>query len=294
MPSSKLHNEELAIDVDLAYKLISEQFLNWKSLSITPINHSGTDNIIFRLGRNKIIRLPRIYSAATQAEKEQKWLSKLAPQLPLEVPLPLAKGLPSKDYPYNWSVYNYIKGKNLYEEKPESLIQTAKILAQFIKSLQNIDIKGAPQAKRGLPLETQTQGVYHAISSLKDTIDVDRVTSIWKKCLNANKWNNLPVWLHGDLLPLNLLIHSTKLVAIIDFGLSGIGDPACDLLPAWSIFDPVSRNFFRETLKVDNDTWMRGKGWALSIALIIIPYYQNSNIELTSIAKQIIKNILAE
>jgi aminoglycoside phosphotransferase (APT) family kinase protein len=145
-----------------------------------------------------------------------------------------------------------------------------------------------------LPLATKNNEVRKAILDLKGMFDSDIITSIWEECLNAPDWDRPAIWLHGDLLPSNLLIQNGKLTSVIDFGLMGIGDPACDLIPAWSLFDADSREVFRQELQIDDNTWIRGKGWALAIALIIIPYYLSTNPVLVSVAKRIIGELSGE
>ncbi len=162
------------------------------------------------------------------------------------------------------------------------------------KALQQIDSAGGPPARRGLPLATQDTATQNALASLRGIIDTEKSAVIWQKCLEAQTWNKPPVWIHGDLLPANLLVQNSRLIAVIDFDLFGVGDPACDLIPAWSLFSYDTRNLFRETLGVDDATWMRGRGWALSIALIILPYYQNTNPGLFDIGERMLEEILAK
>ncbi len=212
----------------------------------------------------------------------------------LKIPELLAVGTPTDTYPYTWSIHDWIEGEDAYERKPENLDEAAKKLASFLNSLQKTSTKYAPTAKRGLSLKTQNDAVIKAISDLTELYDPKILESLWKNFLQAPEWNKTAVWVHADLLPSNLIIKDNKLHAVIDFGLSGIGDPACDLIPAWGLFDKSSRNVFKKNLNVSEDTWNRGKGWAFSIALIIIPYYHQSNPKLASIAKYIIQQILED
>lgn len=214
--------------------------------------------------------------------------------MPFSTPELIKIGAPSNDYLYHWYIYNWIEGKNAYDEKSINYTKLAKELAHFINSLQKIDTANAPITRRGTPLATQDKRTYDSILHLKEMFDTNIITPIWSKCLNAPTWDQNPVWLHGDLLPTNILIQNGNLKAVIDFGLMGIGDPACDLIPAWSLFDSDSRKVFRKYLEIDDNSWIRGKGWALSIALIIIPYYINTNPTLTSIAKRMINEIISD
>lgn len=298
VPDKKMHAHEIDINTTLLQQLLNEQFSYWANLPITPIQSAGTDNIIYRLGTEMCVRLPRIIEATKQVEKEQKWLPKFTAFLPLAIPTLLAKGSPNKDYPWYWSIYSWLEGENIVDEKVAKKIsdskQAASDLAQFLVSLQKIDSSGAPYSHRGGELQMQDVATRSAIEFLRDSTDSKKALKIWEESLQAPKWNKPPVWLHGDLLPTNLLANNGKLSAVIDFGLCGIGDPACDLIAAWSFFSASARKVFREKTAVDEATWMRARGWALSIALIIIPYYQNSNPTLTKIARRIIDEIFLE
>ena len=289
-----MHDNEFEIDETLVINLLKQQCPESAELPISKIMHYGTDNAIFRIGDKYSIRLPRVEYTAEQIEKEQTWLPKFAPHLPFVIPTPITAGKPSKEFPHSWYVYNWIEGVDAYNEPPSDINQLAGDLAGFIKALWQLDTNGAPAARRGLPLNTQDKAVCEAISNLKDTIDTDTITRIWQECLKVPDWNKPPVWLHADLLPSNLLLQNDKLHAVIDFGLMGVGDPACDLIPAWCLLNADARKIFKETLGIDENTWTRGKGWALSIALIIMPYYKDTNPVLMSVARRIIEEILAD
>lgn len=286
-----MHDNEFTVDEDLVISLLKQQYPDLLKFSISKIKHYGTDNAIFRIGKEYVIRLPRFNCAAKQIEKEQIWLPKFEGLLPFKIPVPIKVGNPSEEFPYYWYVYDWIQGVDAYSKPPSDFNQVAKDLALFIKALWEVATDNAPLSRRGLPLNTQDKLVCEAISSLKDTIDTNTISNIWQECLSVSNWNKPPVWLHADLLPSNLLLKNGKIHAVIDFGLTGIGDPACDLIPAWCLLDSNSRIIFKEYLGVDEDTWRRGKGWALSIALIIIPYYLNTNPVLVSVARRIIKEI---
>lgn len=289
-----MHDNEFNIDEALVANLLKQQHSKLAGLPLTKIKHYGTDNAIFRIGDEYAIRLPRVEYARQQIVKEQTWLPKFAPHLPFVIPTPVKIGKSSKEFPHPWYVYHWIDGVDAYNEPPSDLNQVAQDLAGFIKALWKVNTNGAPAARRGLPLNTQDKAVREAISNLTDMVDTDAIASIWEKYLEVPDWNKLPVWLHADLLPSNLLLQNGKLHAVIDFGLMGVGDPACDLIPAWCLFDSDARKIFKESLGVDENTWIRGKGWALSIALIIMPYYKDTNPVLMSVARRIIGEITHE
>ncbi len=288
----KMHANEITIDEALVKSLLQAQFPQWSHLPLKRIKSDGTDNAIFTLGADLCVRLPRIPKVVPCIESEQKWLPKFAPLLPLDIPRVVAQGKPQENYPCDWSIYNWITGENAIVNPICDLNQAAIDLAKFIKALQQIDTTDGPPSNRGVSLHKIDHEVRAAIDALHEVVDVKKVTQLWDESLGAKVWENKPVWLHSDLLPANLLTREGKLCAVIDFGMMGIGDPACDLLPAWSIFTKDSRKRFRDEMGVDEDTWLRGRGWALSIGLIILPYYRHTNPGLVMVGKHLISEVL--
>jgi aminoglycoside phosphotransferase (APT) family kinase protein len=285
-------------DSSLVRRLLATQFPRWTNLPIKPVPSAGTDNALYRLGKGLAVRLPRIDWAVGQIEKDCEWLPKLAPHLPLKIPLPLAKGEPGEGYPWHWGIYRWLEGEDAVVGQTDDLCQAAADLAKFIKAFQQIDTAGIAFAvepsSRGVPLALRDAQTREAIVSSDGLVNIPKVTAAWDAALQASVWDQAPVWIHGDLLPGNLLFNKGRLCAVIDFSCLGIGDPACDLISAWSVFSGESRNVFRSVLAVDDATWVRGKGWALSIGLIALPYYQATNPVLAGIAKRMISAILAD
>lgn len=281
MTVGKMHVDEIDTNVSLVSRLVAAQFPQWANLPISAVPSSGTDNALYRLGDEMVVRLPRIHWATDQVEKDMRWLPKIAPHLPLALPVPLAKGLPGEGFPYHWGVYRWLNGKNLTIEQIADPSQTAINLAQFIMALQQIDTTGGLPAvdhnRRGLPLATRDADTREGIAALRDMIDADVATTVWETAVSAPEWNRPPVWFHGDMMPGNLLFVNGRLHAVIDFGGLAVGDPACDLMIAWGLFSGESREVFRKTLAVDEATWVRGRGHALSQAVIFVPYYLNTN-----------------
>ncbi len=294
----KLHANEVHIDEQLVRGLLASEFPQWADLPLMQIKPAGTDNVIFNLGTEMCVRLPRIPSAASDIEKEQKWLPKLAPHLPFKIPSPLGKGLPSEHYPFHWSVYSWLEGKDALTAKIIDFNQLAKDLAQFLKAMQQIDTADGPLAihhnRRGTPLACRDVEVREAIVALKTMFNPETLTALWDEALQASDWNQKPVWLHGDLLPGNILLHQGRLNAVIDFSGLSVGDPACDLMIAWNLLPSESRQIFRKELGVDDATWARGRGHALSQALIFIPYYLHTHPVGVEQARRAVHNILAE
>jgi aminoglycoside phosphotransferase (APT) family kinase protein len=176
------------------------------------------------------------------------------------------------------SIYKWLYGENPTSNDALDLDQLATDLGRFIAALQRIDPTDGPSSGalnffRGAPLSTRNEATRAAITSLAKTIDRDAVTAAWEAALNAPVWDRAPVWIHGDLDSRNLLFEHGRLCSVIDFGCLGIGDPACDVMVVWKILSAEARDTFRTVFPVDESTWMRSRGWALSQALIALAYY---------------------
>ena len=296
MAPGKMHVGEVDTDVSLVARLLAAQFPQWAGLPIKPVPSSGTDNALYRLGDDLVVRLPRIHWATGQAEKELRWLPKLAPHLPLAVPAPLAMGEPGEGYPWPWSVYRWLEGENATVDTIPDPNETATDLARFITALRRLDPTGGPRdVYRGWALSTRDRHTREAIaaSAARGLVNAEAATAAWEAALRTPPWDRAPAWFHGDLMPGNLLFVGGRLSAIIDFGALGVGDPACDLIIAWGFFAGESRKAFRAALAVDDATWARGRGWALSIGLVALPYYVGTNPGLAAVARRQIDEALA-
>jgi aminoglycoside phosphotransferase (APT) family kinase protein len=299
MCAEKMHADEADIDESLVRRMLATQFPQWADLPVTPIDSAGTDNAMYRLGEDMAVRLPRVPRATGQVDKEQRWLPWLAPHLSLAIPVPLAMGEPGDGYPWRWSIYRWLEGETPTMDRIAAPREAATALAGFVTDLWRIDPTDGPapgdhNVGRGSPLATRDTGTRAAIAALHDTLDTDAVTAAWEAALRAPTWDGPPVWLHGDLIATNLLAVDGRLSAVIDFGCLGIGDPACDVMPAWTFFTGQTRQAFREALQVDDPTWERGSGWALSFGLVALPYYQTTNPVLAGIARHAIDEVLAD
>jgi len=299
MSAGKMHVDEVDTNVSLVVRLLTTQYPQWADLPIEPVHSAGTDNALYRLGEDMTVRLPRVDWAVPQVEKEHRWLPRLAPFLPLAIPVPLAKGDPGEGYPWHWSVYRWLEGENATIELIADPRQAATDLAQFIAALQRIDTAGGPtpgphNSSRGVPLAVRDPQTRAAIASLHGMLESDALTAAWDAALQAPVWHGPPVWIHGDLQSGNLLAQQGRLSAVIDFGCLGVGDPACDVMAAWMFLSSETRDVFRALLQVDAATWARGRGWALSVGLIALPYYQSTNPVLAGIARRAIDEALAD
>ncbi len=294
-----MHENELEINEGLVYSLIKNQCPEWANLPLERITSSGTDNALFRLGSEHIVRLPRVEwetgSVDKSINKEYEWLPKIAPFLQVPISLPVFKGSPNHSYPHSWLVAKWNEGHPVNFEKDNEHELLAKDLACFLNELHGIILPNGPTSRRGVPLKKVDTETRMAISQLQEEVSIERTMFLWNQLLNVLPWNKGPVWVHGDFLPGNILVQNYRLSAVIDFSDVGIGDPACDLIISWALLNPQSRKTFKDNLNnIDEDTWERGRGWALSIALIMLPYYKNTNSVLTALARQMIKNVLKE
>ena len=263
------NNKSINITTSLVKNLISEQFPQYKTLNIKPVEFSGIDNRTYHLGNDMLIRLPSAEGYAAQALKEQKWLPELAKHLSIQIPTPLHLGKPNQDYPWNWSIYRFIFGTSVNQLKLSSDVceNLAKDLAKFIKELHKTPTNNAPHGDlhnyyRGCHPCVYDSNTRADIQTLSSIIDADKALALWETA-TSSKWEPEPVWVHGDMAIGNILIQDGKLAAVIDFGCMGIGDPACDLVIAWTFFDGEARKIFKDTIGLDANTWNRARGWVL-------------------------------
>jgi aminoglycoside phosphotransferase (APT) family kinase protein len=288
--------DKSAITTGLVARLVAGQFPQWADLPVTAVGVDGNDNTTFRLGQKMSVRLPSAEGYAPQVNKEHRWLPVLAAHLPLPIPTPVAKGDPAYGYPRHWSIYRWIEGEPATIERIVDLGRFATDLAGFLAALYRIDPAEGPAPGehnffRGGPLSTYDVETRNAIAALGNEIDVQAVTEVWEAALAA-RWIGSPVWIHGDVSADNLLVADGRLRAIIDFGCSGVGDPACDLTIAWTFFSGESRATFRKRLPLDDAAWARGRGWALWKALITLVGALKTNSEEAEKVRRVIDDLI--
>jgi aminoglycoside phosphotransferase (APT) family kinase protein len=278
MAPSRMHAGQVDTDADLVRRLLGEQFPAWAGLPVTPVASFGTDHDIYRLGDDLAVRLPRVAYAVGQLDLEARWLPVLAPQLPVAVPAPVGIGVPGEGYPLRWSVVSWVPGRDAADGRGDAE-QVAVDLASFVRALQTIPTAGAPPRRtgaRGAPLAELDASVRRALDELDDRVDQRAVRRAWEEALAAPA-SEAAIWVHGDLLPGNLLVAGGRLTGVIDFGALGVGDPAVELLAAWNVFTGAARERYRRDLDVDDAGWLRGRGWAIAQAVIALPYYWETN-----------------
>jgi aminoglycoside phosphotransferase (APT) family kinase protein len=288
-----MHDDEVDTDVELVRALLRSQHPQWADLPIERVASSGTDNAMYRLGEDLAVRLPRIHWAVPNVAKEQRWLPVLAPQLPLAVPVPVAAGAPEERFPYPWGVVRWLPGEMASLDQLDDPMDAALRLAGFVRALRAIDTSGAPTSRRGVPVKSSDAMVREGVAGLRGEVDGDALLAAWEDVLRAPDHEGPPVWTHGDLAYLNVLASEGRPSAVIDWGTCGVGDPACEMLVAWSLFPPDARAAYREALQIDDATWTRGKGWVLT-GVYGIPYYRDTNPALVANAIAGIESVLQD
>lgn len=267
--------EPVDVDAQVVRRLVGAQFPRWAGLEVVPVGTPGVDNMTFRLGDAMSVRMPRFARWVGQVRREQRWLPWLGERLPLPVPVPMAQGEPGEGYPFVWSVYRWLDGEQADLASLADPRRAAVQLGVFLRTLQGLDATDGPtpgwsNGFRGVDLADPRDSPVVAgrmrarITALEGLTDTDGLTAVWEAALAAPGWDGPPVWIHGDPAPGNLLAEDGRLSAVIDFGTLAVGDPACDLIAAWTFLDAPTREVFRATLGVDDATWARGRGWGLS------------------------------
>lgn len=279
--ATDIPDAEVEVSSGLVQGLLSSQFPTLADLEISELTN-GWDNVMFRLGDELCVRVPRREMSARLVEHEAQWLPVLAPQLPLPIPAPLHLGQPEGEFPWHWTIVPYFEGKAVGQTPFANSTAAARALGGFLGSLHTPAPPGAPDNPyRGGPLRDRDEITLRRMRVVDDLIDVDKVAAGWKQAMETPPWTGPPVWIHGDLHPLNLIQNNGELAAVIDFGDITAGDPATDFLAAWSLFDPEARAVFRNAAHsdlrpIDDDLWERGRGWAITHSLAVLEHSANS------------------
>jgi aminoglycoside phosphotransferase (APT) family kinase protein len=260
---------DIDIDVPLVRRLIATQHPDLAG-KITFFDH-GWDNELFRLGDDLLVRLPRREAAAGLIVHEQRWLPELARRLDVAVPAPVRIGHPDTDFPWAWSVVPWFDGIPAASAPPGERGRLVVDLARFVSQLHGPAPADAPvNPVRGVPLVRRDPTMQKRLE--RGLLPRSgELAELWARLVSVPDWAGPPVWLHGDLHPMNLVLDGTgQLSAVIDFGDLCAGDPATDLAVAWLTFDPDDRADFRArvdaTAGYDAHTWQRARGWALVLA----------------------------
>ena len=291
-------SDPVEVSTDAVRRLIAPQFPARAGVAVVPVPATGTDNAMFRLGPRLAVRLPRVERAVASLEKELAWLPRLAPHLALPVPVPVARGEPGEGYPWPWSVCRWIAGGHVVRGAIPDEGAFARQLAGFVRGLWALDPSGGPTPGRhnfgrGGSLSRRDAATRAGIADLRG-FDAGALGAMWDEAVQAADWHEPPVWIHGDLQGTNLLARGGRLAGVIDFGGLGLGDPACDLIVAWSLFGAAGRAAFRSALPLDDAAWVRGRGWALSTSVIALNSYRERLPSVAATAEQTIRALLCE
>jgi aminoglycoside phosphotransferase (APT) family kinase protein len=294
-----MHADEVDIDGGLVRRLVASQHPEWASLPVEPVFPLGTDNANYRLGDELVVRLPRIPRSVSALEKEVEWLPRLGPRLPLAAPVPVAVGEPDDGFPFPWAVYTWLHGEPATPGRIADPDRAASDLARFLMALRALDAASGPgpgehNVFRGEPLRLRDESTRRALTALGDLVDAHVLTAVWERALAAPDWDGPPVWIHGDLDSRNLLARDGRLSGVLDWGCLGVGDPACDVMVAWKTLPAEARVSFRTELGVDDATWARAHGWALSQAVGALSYYTDeTNAVLVTEARRWLDEVLS-
>ncbi|MFF1613500.1 aminoglycoside phosphotransferase family protein [Amycolatopsis sp. NPDC058278] len=282
----RMHADEHTIDTALVERLLRGQFPEWASLPVTLLASGGTVNAVYRLGGSLTVRLPLTEGGADDIAKERQALGALG-ELPVAVPAVVAVGEPAEGYPWPWAVHGWLDGEPALEGR------AAHGLAEFVLALRAHRTDGPPTS-RGRPLSVVDTATRRAIDELRRTdepFDADAAHAAWSEALDAPQWTDPPCWVHGDLMPSNLLLRDNRLAGVLDWATAGLGDPAADLIPAWNLLTADTRRTFRDAVAPDDATWARGRGRALAMAVIQLPYYRHTNPVISANARYVLAEL---
>ncbi|WP_233405131.1 aminoglycoside phosphotransferase family protein [Actinotalea solisilvae] len=314
-----MHEGEVPVDADVVRRLLASQLPALAGLPVREVRSTGTVNAVYRLGDHLCVRLPRLAHWQDALDRETRWLPVLAARLPLAVPEPVAVGRPDDGYPHRWAVYRWIEGATYDDGSVADEVTAAHDLAAFVRALRTHDVvPDAPRTGRRplRELDAPTRGALDEIAATAGArpevahaddsgtradagtrsahVDVAAAREAWDLALEAPAWDGEPVWVHTDLLRPNLLVRDGRLAAVLDFGAVGVGDPAADVVPAWSVLGPDGRAAYRRALDVDDATWARARGYALHQAALIIPYYRVTNPGFVTTAVRTVAQVLQD
>ncbi|MCG5451977.1 aminoglycoside phosphotransferase family protein [Micromonospora hortensis] len=293
-----MHADQVDVSVDVVSALVAEQFPLWRGLPVRPLPSTGTVNALFRLGRDIVLRFPLLPSTdpelRAELRREQAHAVLLGGNLPVAVPEPLGLGEPGDGYPGPWTAYQFIPGETAQPDRIANLDVFARDLAGVVTALRGIDTGGRVWSGdgRGGRLAAEDDSVRAALALSGALTNTTALSEVWERCRDARRDDLADVWIHGDLMPGNLLVRDGRLAAVIDLGAVGVGDPAVDLMPAWNLFDAGSRETYRRALGVDDATWERGRGWALEQAINALHYYVETNPVMAGIARHTLRAVL--
>ena len=309
--SEPLHDDELPVDVPLVRALVDGAFPDLAHLALSRLASSGSTNALFRLGPDLLVRLPRQPGGTGTIEKEARWLPYVGASLPVPVPEVVGVGDPALGYPEKWSIVRWLDGETPAVVGPETAADPVRCglaldLAATIGALGGLDVPAdalrdpALRWYRGEPLAAMDEDTRRNLEECRNIpdldLDLDAIAAAWDEALTLPGVDRVvePRWYHGDLNAENLLVRNGRLAAVLDFGGLAVGDPTIDLLPAWEVLDAPAREVFRDAMGVDEATWLRGRAWALALAVMTFPYYWRTMPERCQSRLAMARSVLAD
>lgn len=290
-----MHPHQIDVTTSDVRRLLTEQFPRWAALPVERVPSYGTTNAMFRLGDDKVARLPFIPGDGVDVRAEAATLERLRGRLPTAIPRVCAVGEPAPPYPYAWSVLSWVEGEMPVPERLADPVGLVDDLVDFLTRLRALPPGDAPRAQRSGPLEPLREPVRTAIDELGEEFDGSLLHALWSDALAAPEWTGAPVWVHADLLPSNLLVDERgHLCGVLDWAAAGWGEPSCELLAAWNVFTDEARGVFRDRLGVDDAQWRRGRGWAVAQAALALPYYRDTNAGMVEMATRALRALERE
>lgn len=289
--TTRMHEGQWDVDTELVRRLVATQFPQWAHLPVTAVSGSGTVNALFRLGPDKVVRMPLTAAYATDDHHlEERWLRWIAPQVPVAVPEYLGIGQPTDFFPATWSVCRWLPGEPADPEEIADPDGVAADIATFVGAVRSLDPTGWRLSPGRARLRASDAFIRDSLHQLADEPDAAALTAAWEDALALPDYDGDPVVIHGDLIPGNLLLQRRRLSAVIDWTATA-SDPAHDLIVAWYLLDREHRPAFREELGVDEPTWLRAWARALEKGLAALPYYRHTNPVMARHARHVLHEV---
>jgi len=280
VPPSNTPAAEVEVTVGLVRRLLVEQHPDLADRSLTLVAN-GWDNVIFRLGEDLVVRLPRRQMAAELVLHEQRWLPLLAPRLPIPIPAPERSGRPTDDYPWHWTIGPWFAGEVAADVPLADPQREAQRLGSFLAALHVATPGDAPaNPYRGNPVVDLPERFEPRLDQLANVTETGGIRRRFEELLDVEEFGGPPAWLHGDLHSANVIVDVGAIGAVIDWGDIAAGDPACDFAIGWMLFDRAQRDIFRRAAgvvtPVDEATWQRAEAWALHFAVMYLAHSADS------------------
>jgi aminoglycoside phosphotransferase (APT) family kinase protein len=273
----RMHADEVDTDPSLVQRLVARRFPEWSSLPVEPVFPRGTDNANYRLGTDKLVRLPRQKEKVEGLERELEWLPVLARTVPLAIPAALGRGEPAEGFPFAWAVFTWVDGENLAVDEIPDPERTAAELAELVLAIRGIDATHAPPGLRRGSLRELDAWVRTCAAGLTANHDAGALLASWEEVVDLPPWDGPPTWCHCDLDLRNLVFRDGRLSGALDWGWAGAGDPASDAAVAWKILPAEAREAFSEAIGADEEEMARARGWTLMQCAGALSYYTPDN-----------------